>query len=96
MTYADIVIVCFLEELYNSLYIQPDLDKYPKLATLKSRVETTDGISEWLARRAPPGDKSLLHYSSEWRAARADDGSSDLDVDMENSSNGAAHYLASS
>lgn len=61
LTYADLVVVAFFEEIYNLLGVQVDLDKHPKLAELKSRVESIPAIADFLSQR-PSIDKPLIKY----------------------------------
>jgi len=59
LTYADTCVVCYIDELDNIFRIKVVFDKYPKLAALKDRVESNEGLADWLAKR-PRYEKSLM------------------------------------
>ena len=59
LTYADLYAVSYTEEVKNIMGVTADLTKYPKLAALKARVESNDGLADWLSKR-PQNDKTFL------------------------------------
>ena len=71
LTYADLVIVFFCDEIENIFGFKADLEKYPKLAAHKIRVEANEGLADWLVKRPPLGDKTVIEMVSGFRRQQA-------------------------
>lgn len=61
LTYADLVVVAFFEDVYNLFGAKISLDNQPKLASLKRRVESIPEIASHLTSR-PSIDKPLINF----------------------------------
>jgi glutathione S-transferase len=61
LTYADLVVVAFFEDVYNLLGATINLDPHPKLAALKRRVESIPELAHYLDTR-PSIDKPLINF----------------------------------
>lgn len=67
LTYADLTVVFFCDELEHAFGFKANLDKYPKLAALVDRVEANEGLAAWLAERPPLTGASALEMVTAYR-----------------------------
>jgi len=54
LTYADLAFVFFLGSPKENFGIDVSVDKFPKLAALKKRVESEPSLAEWIKKRPAP------------------------------------------